>query len=178
MASKTTTGTEAPGGKSNFPPFNTDTFAPQLIWLAITFGLLYFVLSRVALPRIADVIEERANRIKRDLDAAERFKVETDKAIASYEDTLGQAKAKAGELARETRAKLTADVDREKAAIEAQLANKANEAEARIGAMKSKALSNVNEIAVTTAAAIVGQLTGTEPGPEEVKRALTPVAGE
>lgn len=173
MASKTTTGTEAPGGKANFPPFNTDTFAPQLIWLALTFGLLYFVLSRVALPRIADVIDERANRIKRDLDAAERLKAETDKAIASYEDALGTAKTKAGEIARETRSKLAADVDREKSEIEAQLSAKAAEAEARINAMKEKALGNVNDIAVTTAAAIVGHLTGTEPGPEEVKRALT-----
>lgn len=177
MATNTTTGTEAPG-KSNFPPFNTDTFAPQLVWLALTFGLLYVVLSRVALPRIADVIDERANRIKRDLDAAERLNAETDKAIAGYEDTLAIAKAKAGELARETRAKLAADTEREKASIEASLAAKAADAEARIQAMKSKALSSVNDIAVTTAAAIVGQLTGTEPGPEEVKRALTPVAGE
>jgi F-type H+-transporting ATPase subunit b len=178
MASnKTTTGTEVPGG--NFPPFNPNTFAPQLVWLAITFTLLYVILSRVALPRIADVLDERANRIKRDLDAAERLKAETDKAIASYEDALGAAKGKASEIARETRAKLAADVDREKLAIETSLTAKTNEAEARIGAMKSKALASVNDIAVTTAAAIVGRLTGTEPGPEEVKRALPPVvAGE
>ncbi|MBX9926409.1 MAG: F0F1 ATP synthase subunit B [Hyphomicrobiaceae bacterium] len=178
MASKTTTGTEATGGQPNFPPFNTDTFAPQLVWLALTFGLLYFVLSRAVLPRIADVIDERANRIKRDLDAAERLKVETDKAISSYEDALGAAKAKANQIASETRSKLTADTDREKMSIESQLNTKLADAEQRIAAMKSKALASVGDIASSTATAIVGRLSESEPTADELKRALAPVAGE
>jgi F-type H+-transporting ATPase subunit b len=178
MASKTTTGTEAAGGKPDFPPFNTDTFAPQLVWLAITFGLLYFVLSRAILPRIGNVIDERANRIKRDLDAAERLKAETDKALAAYEQALGEAKGKASDIARDTRAKLTAEVDREKASIEAEMTARAAEAETRIGAMKTKALAAVDDIAVGTAAAIVGRLVGDEPGPAEIARALAPTAGE
>ncbi|NJM55036.1 MAG: F0F1 ATP synthase subunit B [Verrucomicrobiae bacterium] len=178
MASKTTTGTEVPGGKPSFPPFDTSTFAPQLVWLALTFGLLYFVLSRVVLPRIADVIDERANRIKRDLDAAERLKVETDKAIATYEDALGAAKTKANQIAAETRAALTADTDREKLSVESQLNARLAEAETRIAAMKTKALGSVNDIAVSTASAIVGRLIGDEPTADEMKRALAPVAGE
>ncbi|MDZ4843333.1 MAG: F0F1 ATP synthase subunit B' [Hyphomicrobium aestuarii] len=176
MASKTTTGTEAASGP-NFPPFKTETFAPQLVWLALTFGMLYFVLSRIVLPRIADVIDERANRIKRDLDAAERLKVETDKAIAGYEDALAVAKNKANQIAGETRAALTADTDREKLSIESQLNARLADAETRISAMKTKALSSVNDIAGTTAVAIVGRLVGDEPSADELKRALAPVAG-
>jgi F-type H+-transporting ATPase subunit b len=172
MATTTTTGTEVPGGKASFPPFDTSTFAPQLVWLAITFTLLYYVMSRIALPRIADVVDERANRIKRDLDAAERLKNETEKAIASYEQALADARGKAGDIARETRARLAADVEREKNAIEAQIAAQASAAEARIAATKDKALASVNDIALGTAGAIVGRLLGDEPGPEEVRRAL------
>jgi F-type H+-transporting ATPase subunit b len=180
MAAKLETGTQAAGAApaGNFPPFNPETFAPQLIWLALTFGALYLVLSRKALPRIADVLEERANRIKRDLDAAERLKGETDKALASYEQALADAKANAGAIAKQTREKLTADVDREKAAVDVQMNAKVAEAETRINAMKSKALASVNDIATGTASAIVGRLIGQDPTADELKRALMPAAGE
>ena len=175
----TNTGTEAHGGGAGtFPPFNPETFAPQLIWLGLTFAALYVIMSRKALPRIADVIEERANRIKRDLDAADRLKGETDKALAAYEQALGEAKASASGIAKDTRATLAADVEKEKASVDAQMNAKITDAEARIAATKTKALASVNEIASSTAAAVVARLIGHEPTAEEIKRALTPAAGE
>ena len=180
MAGKQETGTEAPGGApaGAFPPFDSQSFAPQLVWLALTFGALYLLMSRKALPRIADVMEERANRIKRDLDAAERLKGETDKALATYEQALGDAKASASGIAKDTRAKLAADVEKEKASVDAQMNVKITEAEARIAATKTKALASVNEIASSTAAAVVARLIGHEPTADEIKRALTPAAGK
>lgn len=174
------TGTEAHGGAPGgaFPPFDPQSFAPQLVWLALTFGTLYLLMSRKALPRIADVIEERANRIKRDLDAAERLKGETDKALATYEQALADAKTSASGIAKETRAKLSAGVDKEKAAVDAQMNAKVAEAEARIAATKTKALASVNEIASSTAAAVVARLIGHEPTADEIKRALLPGAGK
>lgn len=175
-----TTGTqahgEAPGG--NFPPFNPATFAPQLVWLALTFTALYLIMSRKALPRIAEVLNERANRIQRDLDAAERLKAETDKALASYEQSLADAKSNAGNIAKDTRAKLAAAVEKDKVAIDAEMNAKIADAEARIAATKTKALASVNDIATSTASAIVARLLGHEASPEEIKRALAPAAGE
>jgi F-type H+-transporting ATPase subunit b len=173
-----TTGTEAPGGSGSFPPFNPDTFAPQLVWLALTFGALYFVMSRKALPRIADVLEERANRIKRDLDAADRLKTETDKALASYDQALSDAKSNANSIAKDTRAQLAADIDTQKAALDAQMTLKVADAEKRIAATKTKALASVSDIAASTATAIVDRLIGHVASADEVKRALAPVAGE
>ena len=174
-----TTGTEAhaPEGGGTFPPFNPDTFAPQLVWLVLTFSALYFVMSRKALPRIADVLEERANRIKRDLDAAERLKSETDKALSSYEQALADAKGNASTIAKDTRAKLTADIDKEKAAVDLQMNAKIAEAEARIAATKTKALASVNDIASSTASAIVARLIGHDATADEINRALAPTAG-
>lgn len=173
------TGSEAHGeAHGSFPPFDPAHFAPQLIWLVLTFVTLYLVMSRKALPRISDVLEERANRIKRDLDAAERLKGETDKAIATYEQALADAKSRAGAIAKETRAKLAADVDREKAQAETQMNAKVAEAEGRIAATKSKALESVNDVAAETAMAIVAKLIGHEPSLDEIKRALAPTAGE
>jgi len=175
----TQTGTEAHGGAPGaFPPFDPSHFATQLVWLTLTFSVLYYVLSRKALPRIADVLDERANRIKRDIDAAERLKGETDKALASYEQALADAKSRANAIAKDTRGQLTADVDREKSAADVQMNAKITEAEARIQATKSKALASVNDIAMGTAAAVVAKLIGHEPSADELKRALAPGAGE
>ena len=102
MADKVTTGTAVPEGigpKKVFPPLDHTTFVPQLVWLALTFGLLYVLLKRFALPRVSEVIEERRERIDRDLAKAEALKVETEQALATYERAIGEARARANALA-------------------------------------------------------------------------------
>ena len=100
------------------PQLDFATFAPQLIWLTLVFGVLYLVMARVALPRIATVIEERRDRIADDLDTAAQLKSDTDDAIASYETALAEARAHAHSIAQETRDRLTAETDAHRADLE------------------------------------------------------------
>ena len=167
----------AHGGESKgLPQLNPADFAPQLVWLVISFIILYLILSRVTLPRIGEVLEERRDRVQRDLDAAERFKGETDAALAAYEKALGDARQKASSMAKEVRDRLTADTEQERARVEGELAAKLSEAEARIAATKSKALASVDEIAADTASAVIGKLLGEDVPPAEVKKVLLPAA--
>src|SRR5215471_12666427 len=79
------------GGRSEaFPPLNPDTFAPQLVWLAITFGLLYLLLKRTILPRLGNIIAGRQERIRDDLAEAQ-----ITARISAVEQRIGEAKAKA-----------------------------------------------------------------------------------
>lgn len=158
------------------PQLNPADFAPQLAWLALTFVLLYLILSRVTLPRIGEVLEERRDRVQRDLDAAERFKSETDAALAAYEKALSDARQKASSMAKEVRDRLSADTENERNRIESELNAKLSEAEQRISATKAKALSSVDEIAAETASAVVGKLLGEEVSPAEVKKVMQPAA--
>lgn len=169
---------EAANQSGGLPQLNPSDFSPQLVWLAITFGALYFILSRWSLPRISEVIEERRNRIQRDLDEAERLKAETEKALAAYEQELAAARARASAIARETREKLAAEVEEERARVEAQVNAKIADAEKRISEMKARALAQVNEIATETAGSIVEKLIGAEVSADEARRALEPVPGE
>jgi len=155
-----------------FPPFNPDTFAPQLIWLALTFGALYLLMSRIALPRIGEIIEEREDRIRRDLEIAGRLKTETEKALGAYEQALKDARGNASEIARETREKLAHEVDIERKRVDAETNAKVSEAEARIKETQEKALASVNEIAGDVAGSLVSKLTGGEVSTEEVDAAL------
>jgi F-type H+-transporting ATPase subunit b len=153
----TTEHAEAPLG---FPPFDASTFASQFVWFALTFVVLYVVMSRVALPQIGSIIDKRKARIDGDLKEAERLKGETDKAIAAYEAALADARKNAHSIAEETRNSIKADLDGKRKTVEDDLSKKVAEAEARINTNKEAALGRVGEIAADTAAALVTQLTG------------------
>ncbi|UJQ95835.1 F0F1 ATP synthase subunit B [Mariluticola halotolerans] len=160
-------GTLAHGGEdahsSAFPPFDSSTFGSQLLWLAIAFGLLYVLMSRVALPRIGEILEVRRDRIEGDLAEAERMRQKTDQALADYEKALADAKAKSQGIAEATRSKVKTELDAKRTKVEADLSKKMSEAETRIQATKAEAMGNVGEIAVDTAQALVAQLLGKVP---------------
>ena len=155
------TGTAEAGHEATvFPPFDATTFASQLLWFAITFGALYLLMSRIALPQIGSIIDKRKARIEGDLKEAERLRGETDKAIAAYEQALADARKNAHSIAEETRNSIKADLDGKRKSVEDDLGKKVAEAEARISRNKDEALGRVNEIAVDTTTALVMRLTG------------------
>jgi F-type H+-transporting ATPase subunit b len=157
-------------GHGNFPPFDPATFAPQLVWLALSFGALYLIMSRMALPKIASVLAERRDRIQRDLAEAERLKGETDAALAAYEKSLADARGKAQGMAKDMRDRMSAEMDRERKRIDDANTAKLAETEARIADTKSNALASVDAIAAETASAIVERLIGQQVSPDEIKR--------
>lgn len=179
MAQKASTAVPESGAQPKvFPPLDAGTFVPQLVWLALTLGLLYVLLRRVVLPRVGEAIEERADRIKRDLEQAEKLKGETEDALANYEQALAEARAKSNAMAKSMRDKLTAEVDKERAKVDAAIAAKLSEAERRIADTKAKALGSVGDIAGDVAGAIVARLIGKEVSKDEVKKALVQRAAE
>ncbi len=162
--------------KGGLPQLNPADFAPQLAWLALTFLLLLLIMSRVALPRIGEVIEERRERIERDLATAARLKRETEEALAAYEKALSDARNDAHAIAKERRARLEAEVQKERSRVDGLIAAKIAEAESRIAATKAQALAGVNDIAAETAAAIVSKLIKEDVSPGELQSALKEAA--
>ena len=156
-----------------FPPFNTETFASQLLWLALIFVALYLLMSRIALPRVGSILEARRQHIKNDLDEAQRFKEASDAAIAAHEKALAEARARAQALANDTRAKATAAADARRKEVDAKLHARIAEAEKAIAGTRSAALANVRTIAGEAAAAIVERLTGAAPKTDEVGEAVS-----
>jgi F-type H+-transporting ATPase subunit b len=160
------------GHGGGFPPFESTFFVSQLLWLAITFGLLYFLLSRFALPRIGNILEVRGDRIMSDLAEAQRLRSETDAAIASHEASLAAARASAQKIASETRAEVEAEAAAKRKLVDAELAERLASAERAIAATKAEAMVNVRTIAIDATTAIVARLSGTEPSVAEVEPAV------
>jgi F-type H+-transporting ATPase subunit b len=165
--------TQAPGGaKPQFPPFNPETFASQVLWFAITFVLLYFLMSRVALPRVGAIVAARSGKIAGDLADAQKTKDETDAAIAGYEKKLADARANAQSLAAQTRDKLMAEADERRKAVEAKLNERLQDAEKTIAQTKIAAMTNVKGIATDAASTIVERLLGNKPDSKAVTDAV------
>lgn len=176
MADNHTSHTEVPGGhKGTFPPFDPHTFASQLFWLAITFAFLFIMMSKVALPRLGAMIENRQKRIADDLAAAESAKAESEQAVAAYEKALADARAKAQAIANETRDRQAAETETQRKALEDQLNVRLAEAEKTIAANKQAAMANVTGIAVDTAKAIVARLIGSAPADAAAAAAVADV---
>src|SRR5471032_2527580 len=164
--------TEHPGGKPQFPPFDKQTFASQLVWLVIFFIALYAIIARLAIPRIGGIVEARRNRVEGDLAEANRLKEQSDAALKSYEKSLADARNRAQTLANETRDKLNSEDEVARKRLEGELNSKLAEAEKTIAATKTAAMANVRGIAVDTASAIVQRLIGTAPSSGALEAAV------
>jgi F-type H+-transporting ATPase subunit b len=168
--------TEAPGGHRAFPPFESQHFPSQLLWLALTFLLLYVLMARFALPRIGSIFAERSKRISDDLAAANRFKEQSEAANAAYQKELADARSRAQAIAGEMREKQVAEAGATNKRLEAQLHDKLAAAEQSIAGTRTAAMQNVGTIAAETAAAIVERLIGTAPNAQDVAAAVSDVS--
>ena len=171
-ASGTTAHTEADAHGRAFPPFQKDTFASQLVSLLIAFVALYLIVSRIALPRVGSVIDERQNKIEGDLADAQKLKDQSDSALKAYENELAAARSRAQAIGAETREKLNSASEAERKTLEDQLSVKLVEAEKTIASTREAAMGNVRGIAADAAAAIVQQLTGVLPDGKSVDSAV------
>lgn len=164
---------EATGASGAFPPFDPSSFPSQILWLVITFGAFYMIMSKVVIPRLAGILEVRHDRITRDLDEAERLKNEADAAHAAYEHELAEAKKNAHSIALEGTDKAKAESAAVREKVEAELSGKMAEAEARISEIKAKAMGEVGTIANDTTAEIVNNLIGGKLTKAEIAKAVT-----
>ena len=161
-----------------FPPFDPATFGSQLLWLAISFGLLYLLMSRVALPRIGSILANRNNRIAGDLAEAARLKEESEAAIAAYEQALAEARQNAHSIAQKARDAAKAEIDADRGRIEEDLAAKLEAAETRIAAVKAKALAEVDAIAKEAAETLIEVLLGPRATRTEIAAAVEAAQAE
>ncbi|MDF1768482.1 F0F1 ATP synthase subunit B' [Maricaulis sp.] len=155
-----------------FPPFDPTYFASQLFWLTIFFVILYVALDRFILPKIKTTIEDRRDRIADDLDAAAQAKADAEAAGEAYEKSLAEARTKAHVIAADTRKALDAEIAKETAGVEAELATKQETAEAAIRKAKEKAFSEVRGIATTATSAAVAALAGVDVSEADAGKAV------
>jgi F-type H+-transporting ATPase subunit b len=160
------------------PQFDADTFAPQLVWLAITFVTLFLVMWRLALPRVASILEMRRAHIDADLAEAARLQEETAKAIADYEQALADAKSRAHNAAQQVRDEMSRALQRQRAEADQVITAKMDDAAQHIGQVHDTAVAHISEIATDVAQAVVAQVVGGSTDSGEMRSAVNEVLGK
>lgn len=155
-----------------FPPFDAHSFLPQIIWLILIFGALYWLMSRVALPRVEGILEARRHRLAKDLDDAAAMQAQAKAAGEAYDRTLADARTRAQAMAQEQHDKLHAELEAKRHALESELNSKLSAAETQIEDTRKRAMSNVAGIAEDAAVAIIDHLTGRTPDRQAVSAAV------
>jgi F-type H+-transporting ATPase subunit b len=142
------------------PQFDPSSFPSQFFWLAITIVALYFVMTRMAIPRLASVLEQREKMIDDDLEQAEKLKAETEAAIAAYEAALAEARAKAHDEIKAVTEAAAKEAEAKNAEVSERVAKQIKDGEDRIAKSRDEALSHVREVAATAATDVVAKLAG------------------
>ncbi|MCP3971668.1 MAG: F0F1 ATP synthase subunit B' [Rhodobacteraceae bacterium] len=162
-------GTEAAQGAADaahgaetvgMPQLDFATFPNQIFWLVVTLVVIYLILSKVALPRIASVLAERQGTITNDIAAAEDLKLRAEAAEAAYNQALADARAEAGRIVGEAKAEIQAELDVAIGKADAEIAAKAAESEKAIARIRAGALESVKAVAKDAAKDIVAAMGG------------------
>ncbi|WP_417525263.1 F0F1 ATP synthase subunit B' [Marinovum sp.] len=163
MATVTTeaaVGADAAASAPGMPQLNFDHWGNQIFWLLITLAVIYFVLSRIALPRIAAVLAERQGTITNDLAKAEELKRQAGEAEKAYDKALADARAEAQNIIAEAKEEIAAELKVATDKADAEIAARTAESEKAISEIRASALDNVKEVARETAEALVTALGG------------------
>ena len=150
-------GAEASAG---MPQLDFSTFPNQIFWLIVTLVVIYFVLSRIALPRIGAVLAERSGTITNDIAAAEELKHKAVEAEAAYQQALADARAQASAIVAEAKADIQSELDAELKKADKKIAAKAAESEKAIAEIRDGSVKSVTEVAKDTAKELVAVFGG------------------
>lgn len=142
------------------PQFDPAVWPPQLIWLAISFIALYYLMARVALPKVAEVLEEREFRINESLRKAEALKLQAEDAVAAYDKLMADARAKAADQLSTVRERAAAEAAERHAQLNDRLSKQVADAEQRIADARGQAVTHIRDVAMTVTSAAIERLIG------------------
>jgi F-type H+-transporting ATPase subunit b len=144
--------------ETGMPQLDIGLFPNLIFWLIVAIVALYYILSKVALPRIATVLAERNDAIANDIEQAALLKKRAEEAETAYNAALASARDEAHKIAAETKAGIDKELSSLLAKADAEIGVKAAESEKRIAEIRDSATKSVEEVARDTAAALVEAL--------------------
>lgn len=169
---------EAEHESGGMPQLDATTFASQILWLIICFVALYWLLKAKALPRVADILEARQERISADLDKAAALRAEAETAHEQYQAVVAEAQAKAQAEIKATRELIAADIASRTHKLDQDLAARIHAAESAVGTARDRALGELEGVAVEVAQAATERLIGVSVDEAEARAALDAVRKE
>ena len=160
------------------PQLDTSTFASQLFWLCICFFTMLFIMSKIIIPKIADILEQRQRKIDSYLNKAYQIKLQADEALKKYQDALTDATQKANASLAETQNELNKLVEKKQQDLDLRLHKKIMEGEAEIEQSREDALNKVKSISEELALEIIKKIGIDGINKTDIKNAIKDAEGQ
>ena len=148
------------GESGGMPQLNPEFWVSQIVWLILTFGILYIVLSKLILPKISDNLESRKSQILENIETAETQREESEKKLKEFEKIILESKIEAKNYFNEARQKILEDINNKKVALEKDIDNEISAAEQEVNSLKITSSEKIKKIAIETSSELIKQLIG------------------
>ena len=150
------------GESGGMPQLNPEFWISQIVWLVLTFGFLYIVLSKLILPKISDNLESRKSQILENIELAETQREESEKKLKEFEKIILESKLEAKNYFNEARQKILDDINNKRNELDKEIDNEVNAAEQEIINLKNASSEKIKNIAIETSSELIKQLIGEE----------------
>ena len=148
------------GESGGMPQLNPEFWISQIVWLVLTFGLLYIILSKFILPKISNNLESRKSQILENIETAEKQREEGKKKIKEFEKIILESKLEAKNYFNEARQKILDDINSKRIALEKDIDEEISAAEQEVNNLKTSSGEKIKNIAVETSSELIKQLLG------------------
>ena len=142
------------------PQLNPEFWISQIFWLTLTFGVLYFVLSKLILPKISKNLESRKSQILENIEAAEKQREDSETKLKEYDEIISKSKLEAKNIFNQAREKVLKDINTKKDLLDKQIDDEINKVEKEIKAFRNSAPDKINKIAIETTSELTQKLIG------------------
>ena len=158
--------------EAGMPQLDPTYWASQAFWLILIFTLLYLTLSKIFIPKIKESIDDRENKIKDDLDEAQKLKLIAEEKLKEYETTIENAKKEVLKVIFDSKKQLSSEIQSKKKGIEKEIEKELKNAEKEIEILKRDSLTNISIISEEMASKVVEQVSGEPLNQSSVKAAV------
>ena len=162
--------------EAGMPQLNPEYWASQAFWLILVFTILYISISKFYLPKIKNNLEDRENKIKKDIDDANKFKELSETRLKEYERILENAKREVIKIHLESKNTLDKDINKKKETIEKEIEKEISKAQKEIIELKKNSISEIQKISESIAASIIENISGDKLNESSIKATVEDIS--
>ena len=162
--------------EAGMPQLDPTYWASQAFWLILVFSILYLSIAKFYLPKIKNNLDNRENKIKEDLDAANKFKDVSESKLKEYEKILENSKKEVIKILLESKSKLDKDIQTKKSNMEKEIENEISKAQEEITELKKNSISDIQNISKDIASNIIENISGDKLNESSIKAAVEDIS--
>ena len=162
--------------EAGMPQLDPKYWASQAFWLILVFVILYISLSKFYLPKIKSNLEDRENKIKEDLENANKFKEQSEAKLKEYDLILDKAKKEVNKIHFDSKTALDKDIQSKKEVIEKEIEKEILKAQKEISELKKNSISSIQNISENITANIIENISGDKLNESSVKSAVEEIS--